>query len=398
MHRTRSKLARLACASDRTVHESPLPRSTELTFVSSILRGNQLLRTAYAHLNFLRSAGMANSIRLLHDKREEAKSSQRIRDDIYRSIWEDTVAAVGGHLVDLGGGILELRVEGVAVRVWQQVTALDDPVALRVAMRKPLVHQMLAAQGLPVPEYIAFNCRDLKPAKRFLRDSQWGCVIKPAADTGGGDSVTCGVFSANDLARASIRAARRGDDLLIERQVPGDVYRLLLLDGRLLSAVRHGRPRVVGDGSSSIAQLITSENRRRAKARGLAGLSRLGVDLDCFLTLRRAGLTINAVPAAGESVIVKTVTNQSSAEDRHSCSSVSSQIVDEASRAAEATGLRLAGVDVITADLTMGLAQSGGVINEVNGSPALHHHYLVADRAEAPRVALPILRSLLSRL
>jgi D-alanine-D-alanine ligase-like ATP-grasp enzyme len=365
------------------------------TLANAVLRGHRLSRTAYAHFDVLRCAGVVHGATIFHDQRQDAKSNQTVRHEIYQYIWGDAVRALGGEVLDLGGGLLELHAEGAATRVWQQETALDDPVSLRLAGRKPLVHRLLAAEGLPVPESLAFNCGDIRAAQEFLRQSDSGCVIKPAADTGAGDGVTCGVTAADELARACVRASRRGDELLIERQVQGDVYRLLFLDGQLLGTVRQGRPRVIGDGSSSIGQLIAAENGRRAEARGFAGLSRLKVDLDCFFTLRRYGLQLQSVPAVGESVAVKTASNQCSVEDRHTCTTVSSGIVTEASRAARATGLRLAGVDVITRDPTMSLADSGGVINEVNGTPGLHHHYLVSDPAEAPRVARPVLRRIL---
>jgi cyanophycin synthetase len=66
--------------------------------------------------------------------------------------------------------------------------------------------------------------------------------------------------------------------------------------------------------------------------------------------------------------------------------------VEELGRAVAATGLRLAGVDVVTPDVTAPLAQSGGVVLEVNGNPALHQHYQVADPESATRVCVPVLR------
>jgi hypothetical protein len=395
MHCRRSEKLQLPFANDPAVEGGRPLRSPSVKFANAVLRGHRRNRTTYARLDVLRYAGAAYGLRMLRDKRKEAEFSQTIRNSVYQHIWEDAAEALGADIVDLGGGLLELRADGAAARVWQQVTGLDDPVTLRLALRKPLVHQILGAEGLAVPEFVSFDRRDLKPANDFLRGSNWGCVIKPASDTGGGDSITCGVTTPDELVRACIRAARRGDQLLIERHVSGEVYRLLLLDGQLIGVVKHGRPRVTGDGSSSIGQLIATENQRRAEAKGLAGLNRLGVDLDCIFTLRRAGLTVHSVPGAAEKVFVKTVTNESSVEDRHTCSTVSSEIVSDAARAARATGLRLAGVDVITPDLTMSLADAGGVINEVNGSPALHHHYLVANPSEAPRVARPVLRRLL---
>jgi cyanophycin synthetase len=71
-------------------------------------------------------------------------------------------------------------------------------------------------------------------------------------------------------------------------------------------------------------------------------------------------------------------------------------LVDEARAAVEAVGLRLAGVDLITGDLSGRLAEAGGAIIEVNGTPGLDYHYDVADPERATRVAIPLLHRLLS--
>ena len=63
--------------------------------------------------------------------------------------------------------------------------------------------------------------------------------------------------------------------------------------------------------------------------------------------------------------------------------------------AAAAVGLRLAGVDVVTTDISRPLSETGGVVSEVNGGPGLHHHYLVADSARATPVAVPVLQKLI---
>jgi D-alanine-D-alanine ligase-like ATP-grasp enzyme len=60
-------------------------------------------------------------------------------------------------------------------------------------------------------------------------------------------------------------------------------------------------------------------------------------------------------------------------------------------------GLRLAGVDVITPDASRPLEEAGGVVAEVNGTPGIHHHYHVADRANATPVAVPILERALQQ-
>jgi len=66
-------------------------------------------------------------------------------------------------------------------------------------------------------------------------------------------------------------------------------------------------------------------------------------------------------------------------------------LVSQAVAAARTVGVRLAGVDLIAADI----GSPEATIIEVNGTPGLHYHYQVADPANATRVVVPVLRRLL---
>jgi cyanophycin synthetase len=75
-------------------------------------------------------------------------------------------------------------------------------------------------------------------------------------------------------------------------------------------------------------------------------------------------------------------------------SRVSPAVVDEATRAVAAVGLRLAGVDVVTTDLGKRMADTGGAIVDVNSPPGLHYHYLTANADEC-HVAARVLQRVL---
>ena len=155
---------------------------------------------------------------------------------------------------------------------------------------------------------------------------------------------------------------------------------------------------LTGDGRSTIESLIAAENEQRVMAKGAAGLSPQNVNLDMVLALERAGLTLSSVLPADRTVAIGAVTNNNAVEDNETFrGKLAPQLIAEARSAQVAVGLRLAGLDVITTDPTRPLAETGGVITEVNGTPGLHHHYLVADPDRATRVAIPILERLLSR-
>lgn len=347
-------------------------------------------------LDLVRSAGLRYSWNRFRTQKLLAAIQRAHRDAVYRRIWGEAAAELGAEVTELSAGFLEIRGPRSRTRLWQQLVMLDDAVTLRLALDKRLVHTLLASAGLPVSEHVEFSSRNLAPALAFLRASPGPCVVKPANGTGGGASTTGAVRTPADLMRAALRGARKETRLLVERQAPGDVYRLLYLDGELLDVVRRLPPHVTGDGGASIEALVAAEVRRRIEAAGDVALELLAVDLDAILTLRSVGLRPASILPAGASVAVKTVTNHNRPEENETVRTpIAASLEAEGREAASLVGVRLAGVDLITHDLSTSLAESGGVIIEVNGTPGLHHHYRVADRKRATRVAVPVLRALL---
>jgi cyanophycin synthetase len=353
-------------------------------------------RTVGSWVDLARSVGFARSLRRARNGGGGVLPAS-VRDAVYQAIWREAADHHGAAVTPRGSGFLEIGRGGRSSLVFQQFTKLDDPVTLRLALDKPAVHELLKAARVPVPEHLEFAFSDPEPALRFMTAAPGPCVVKAASGTGGGEGTTAGVDTPARLMRARLRSGRFGSRLLIERQVPGPVYRLLFLDGELIDVLRHVPPRLTGDGRSTVEQLIDAENARRLAGEGAAGLSLLDIGLDTVFTLDRAGLSLASVPRPGETIAVQTVTNDNGIEDTETFKEpLAPELVDAAGRAAAAVGLRLAGVDVITPDASRPLEEAGGVVAEVNGTPGIHHHYHVADPANATRVAIPILGKVLA--
>jgi len=352
--------------------------------------------TLAVSLDLLRSSGARATLDRLRQDAEGLRVLGAARRNLYLRIWHDAADELGAEVVDLGNGFLELRGRGVATRVREQHVALHDVVATRLALDKGLVYRLLGDESIPIPRHVEVTPREFDRAAEFVRRSAAACVVKPADGTGGGGATTVGVRTERDLRRAFLRCARKRDRILVEEQGRGTVYRLLLLDGEPIGAIRRSPPTVRGDGRSTIHELVVAENRRRLASDGDDGLDLLRIDLDSVFELARRGLRPAAVPAAGEVVPVKSVTNQASVEDCVTFRGhLSPVLVEECARAAAVTGLRLAGLDLLTPDPGKSLAESGGVIIDVNPAPGLHHHYLVADRPDHVRAAVPVLETLL---
>jgi cyanophycin synthetase len=362
------------------------------TLLHALGRAGQPGRELGVRLDLVRSLGAGPAWR----RRRAEATRAPAADPAHAEIWRDAARELEAEVIDRLAGFLEIRKGGERTRVWNHLTALDDPVTLRFGLDKLLVHQSLREEALPVPEHVVFDFADLAPAVEFLEREARPCVVKPV-NSSGGSGTTSGLRSRAALRRASIRAGRIDRRLLIEGQIRGDVYRLLYLDGELLDAVRRHPPAVTGDGRSTIEQLVAQENRGRALEPPARRLSPLRIDLECVLTLADAGLTVKSVPARGRRVAVKTVVSQNSARENESVrEAIGEALVADGAAAAAAVGLRLAGVDVVTPDPSAALAEAGGATLEVNGPPGLHYHYAVRDPQRATRVAVPILRTLLA--
>jgi cyanophycin synthetase len=312
----------------------------------------------------------------------------------YERVWREAAADLGATCRSLGGGIVEIELDGVRTRAVENTCAIDDPVTLHLLADKGATYRILEEEGLATPRHLSFRLGDVGPAVAFMETCRGDCVVKPAAGTGGGRGVTTGIRTKWQLGRAAAVAAVYGDELLIEEQIAGENYRLLYLDGELVDAFVRRHPAVVGDGRSSVAKLVRAVNDDRSRHGAAKSQVLLTTDLDMRRSLAKQGLSLRSVPEAGRNVILKTVVNENGGADNTTAvGRLCPSIVADGARAVRALGVRLAGVDVITPDPTKPLAEAGGVILEVNAPPNYYYHYQKADGCFP--VAVHVLRRLL---
>lgn len=316
----------------------------------------------------------------------------------YRNMWRALATARGGTFAELAPDLWEIQVGGSRLRILNHELEFDNPVTLGLAGRKSVVHRLLRDAGLAIPEHAVFTLAQTADAGRFLAAHPRGCVVKPSGGYGG-KGVTTHVLQQAELRRAALLASLYDSELLIEEQIPGESYRLLVLEGKVIHAVCRRGPRLRADGVSTVRQLLQAENERRKQA----GTPPIDADRDCLFTLGYQGLTLDSRPDKGRTLVVKSVndTARRYSEVRTVYTETATDLVCESIRkdaetAARVVGSDFLGVDVITPDPTAPLARSGGVINEVNTTPALHHHY-DASREAYPESAALVLDALLRR-
>ena len=354
------------------------------------------LRVVIGYVRLARRLGIKHALRRWkNDRRYALQRSARLAS-VTRTIWIEAAAAVGAGIEEISPNVFEFRLGGAVTRVLGQRTPLSTPASTERASDKPLARRLLREAGLPTPKGIVIGAGDVEHAQRFLTATSGPCVVKPARGSGG-RGVVGSVRSPRQVRQAVRHVSESSDEIVVERQMDGDHYRLLVLDGELLDVVRRVKPHVTGDGLATVEELIFREYERRLETYGPAGLKPFAADLDCLFTLELQSLGLRSVLPAGVVATVMTATNfGGSADSEHFGGDVAPALAAEARRACEVLGTRLGGVDIIATRADAALAESGGVILEVNAVPGLTHHYAVADPASATHVAIPILRTLLS--
>lgn len=277
----------------------------------------------------------------------------------------------GESLVRLGQGARQVRIRAT-------VTGKTSVLATDLAQDKMATKEVLAAAGLPVPHgRVVRTAADARMAQ-----ADWGVpvVVKPVGGCQG-NGVRVNLTNPEDVEAAFAEAASTGGSVLLERHLQGRALRILVVKDRVAAASERIPPTVVGDGVHGVEVLIARLNQDPRRGEGHAfPMSRVVVDAEVLATLRSQGFDLTSVPPVGTAVRLREVSNLSGGGiARDVTELIGPNLCQDAVRAAEALGLDVAGVDVVTPDLARGLQDAGGGVVEVNAAPGIRMHESPAE-------------------
>jgi len=276
----------------------------------------------------------------------------------------------------LGGGIYQLGWGHQARRMDRSSTQSDSALASRLAQNKFLSANLLRTAGLPTPVQGAAITQE--EALRVARQIGWPVVVKPA-DLDRGEGVTIGVRDDASLTAAFNAAVTLSREKLvvIEREVPGVCHRIFIAAGELLYAIKRFPKSVMGNGKQTVAELIEEANAAEQKRPPWLRSKPFPNDALALKALAAAGLTLDSIPAEGELAPLRYIesTEWGGIGDRYPVNDVTGQLhpanLDIALRAADLFHLDVAGIDIISPDISRPWHENGAVINEVNFSPLI---------------------------
>ena len=269
-------------------------------------------------------------------------------------------------LVQLGHGACQRRICAAE-------TDRTSAIAEAIAQDKELTRSLLRAVGVPVPEGRPVS----DPDDAWCAAEELGLpvVVKPQ-DGNHGRGVATNLSTREQVLRAYAAAHEESSRVIVESFIPGVDYRMLVVGGRLVAAALRAPAQVVGDGRSTITQLIDEVNRDPRRSDGHATvLSRIKIDPVALGVLADQGYTPDSTPPTGVHVLIRRNANLSTGGTAMDVTDlVHPDVAARAVEAARAVGLDIAGVDVVATDISRPLEVQRGAIVEINAGPGLRMH------------------------
>ncbi len=247
---------------------------------------------------------------------------------------------------------------------------------------KALCKQLLADCGIPVPE--GYVVRSLEEAVERARDLGGPLAIKPRRGNQG-RGVSLNLEDGKDLELAYGFARFIDKEVLVEQFIMGQQYRVLVTGDEVVAASLRIPPSVTGDGTRTIRELVEELNSDPQRGEGHASpLTRVPLDDITSLTVNRQGFNLDSVPDDGKVVRLRDGANLSTGGTAVDVTdSVHPSAANVCRRAARIIGLDVAGVDLVTEDISQPFVdragRSEGAIVEVNAAPGLRMHQFPSE-------------------
>lgn len=288
-------------------------------------------------------------------------------------------------LCQLGYGANQKRIQAT-------VTSETSNIAVDLAGDKEDTKFLLEQAEVEVPRgEIIRRESSLKETCRYVG---FPLVVKPI-DGNHGRGITVNINNYEDAVVAFNEAKKVSSAVIVEKFVVGEDYRLLVINHVLVAAAKRTPANVVGNGKSTIQELIDEVNRDPRRGYGHEKVLTAIKANELTLTLIKSkGYDLTSILPDGEQLILKDTANLSTGGTAEDVTDIVHPAnVFMAERISKIIGLDICGIDVMTTDISEPLSETGGAVLEVNAGPGFRMH--LAPTSGLPRnVAAPVIDKL----
>jgi len=248
-------------------------------------------------------------------------------------------------------------------------------VGVEIAGDKDLTKALLERASIPVPRGRIVRTPD--GAVSAAEELGGKVVVKPLNGRQG-KGVSLNLSGAEEVMFAFEVAKEFSREVLVEEQLEGRNYRVLVVDDKIAAASERVPCNVRGDGVHTVAELIEIENKNPLRGAGHEKpLTKIRHDDPILLAfMRKEGWSMDDVPENGETVMLCAGINLSTGGTaRDVTDEIHPTVARLCVRAAATLGMDICGVDLVLEDIARPVSENprGGVI-ELNAAPGLRMH------------------------
>lgn len=275
------------------------------------------------------------------------------------------------------------------VRFRATMTDRTSSIAVDLASNKDETKRMLEGAAIPVAKGVCISrFEDLAGAVISIG---FPLVFKPL-DGNHGKGASINVKTMEDAEAAYDHAKKYSRRIIIEKFITGFDFRVLVINHKFIAAALREPAHVIGDGVSTIQQLIDTENKDPRRGYGHENvLTEISIDKETHDQLSKMNYTLETILPAGEHCYLKGTANLSTGGTSTDVTDlVHPHNIFICERISRVIGLDICGIDIMATNLSEPLERTGGVVLEVNAAPGFRMH--LAPAKGLPRnVAAPVI-------
>ncbi|MDV4152095.1 bifunctional glutamate--cysteine ligase GshA/glutathione synthetase GshB [Clostridium sp. AL.422] len=253
-------------------------------------------------------------------------------------------------------------------------TSKDNYITVLMMENKVVTKKILDTNEIRVPQGDEFFSLDEAINKAHKYDNK-AIVVKPKSTNFGlGISIFKEGANTEDIKEAFKLAFEHDNTVLVEEFITGKEYRFLVVGDKVPGILHRVPANVIGDGKSSIRQLVEEKNKSSLRGKGYkTPLEKINLDNSAKLFLKQIDRDFDYVPEENEIVYLRENSNISTGGDSIDYTDLIPQrFKDIAVESSKAVGANICGVDMMIEDYKD--ENSNYAIIELNFNPAIHIH------------------------
>jgi cyanophycin synthetase len=325
-----------------------------------------------------------SDIRTMREMREKDRFGPSTGSIVDEAIARDIpyIRLNNQSLVQLGYGKNQVRFRAT-------MTDRTSSIAVDLAGNKDETKKMLDAAAIPVAKGMCIS--DESEVDIAIAKLGFPLVFKPL-DGNHGKGASINVKTEAEAKLAFEHAKKYSRKIIVEKFIAGFDFRILVINNKFIAAALREPAHVIGDGTSTIQQLIDTENKDPRRGYGHENvLTEISIDKETNDELAKNNFTLETILPKGEKCYLKGTANLSTGGTSTDITDIvhpHNIIIFE--RISRIIGLDICGIDIMATNLNEPLEATGGVVLEVNAAPGFRMHLAPANGL--PRnVAAPVI-------